>query len=221
MNSFLPLCDVFLFIFRKKLKPPKRHFKINWPLGGKIWKVFKSCPTQIKIKNKHLTSSLDSITNPESSNFWKVVTLFIIIRCTVNENDNTHFRKLNSGFVDSGFEKLSDKPEQFSNTKRYLITSHCDILWIIVQCYFLYFLEIGIARLFDFWVSERSRLFYPSSLQRPCLRGGTLYCNWFCFVIWGCFSQNDRFVQNWIQGLLGIILGQETSQKLHLLPKSC
>ena len=30
----------------------------------------------------------------------------------------------------------------------------------------------------------------------------TLYWNWFCIVIWGCFSQNDRFVQNWIQGLL-------------------
>ena len=30
----------------------------------------------------------------------------------------------------------------------------------------------------------------------------TLYWNWFCIVIWGCFSQNDRLVQNWIQGLL-------------------
>ena len=44
------------------------------------------------MKNKHLTSSSDSFTNPESS------------------NDNTHFRRLNSGFVDSGFEKLSDEP---------------------------------------------------------------------------------------------------------------
>ena len=32
--------------------------------------------------------------------------------------------------------------------------------------------------------------------------GGTLYWNWFCIVIWGCFSQNDKFVQNWIQGHL-------------------
>ena len=32
MNSFLLLCDVFSFIFWKKLKTPKRHFKINWPL---------------------------------------------------------------------------------------------------------------------------------------------------------------------------------------------
>ena len=32
MNSFLLLCDMFLFIFWKILKTPKRHFKINWPL---------------------------------------------------------------------------------------------------------------------------------------------------------------------------------------------
>ena len=33
MNSFLLLCDVFSFVFLKKLKPPKRHFEINWPLN--------------------------------------------------------------------------------------------------------------------------------------------------------------------------------------------
>ena len=32
MNSFLPLCDVFLFIFWKKVKSPKRHFEIIWTL---------------------------------------------------------------------------------------------------------------------------------------------------------------------------------------------
>ena len=32
MNSFLLLCNMFLFIFWKKLKSPKRHFEINWPL---------------------------------------------------------------------------------------------------------------------------------------------------------------------------------------------
>ena len=26
------LCDMFSFVFWKKLKTPKRHFKINWPL---------------------------------------------------------------------------------------------------------------------------------------------------------------------------------------------
>ena len=34
MNSFLLLCDVFLFVFWKKLKTPKMHFEINWPLAG-------------------------------------------------------------------------------------------------------------------------------------------------------------------------------------------
>ena len=32
MNSFFLLCNVFLFVFWKKLKTPKRHFEIIWPL---------------------------------------------------------------------------------------------------------------------------------------------------------------------------------------------
>ena len=32
MNSFLLLWDVFSFLFWKKLKTPKRHFEIIWPL---------------------------------------------------------------------------------------------------------------------------------------------------------------------------------------------
>ena len=32
MNSFLLLCDVNLLVFWKKLKRPKRHFEIDWPL---------------------------------------------------------------------------------------------------------------------------------------------------------------------------------------------
>ena len=32
MNSFLLLCNLFLFVFWKKLKTLKRHFEINWPL---------------------------------------------------------------------------------------------------------------------------------------------------------------------------------------------
>ena len=35
MNSTLLLCDLFLFVFWKKLKTPKRHFEIIWPLVGK------------------------------------------------------------------------------------------------------------------------------------------------------------------------------------------
>ena len=33
MNSFLLLCNVFSFIFWKKLKSPKRHFEIKRPLN--------------------------------------------------------------------------------------------------------------------------------------------------------------------------------------------
>ena len=32
MNSFLLLCNIFFFFFWKKLKTPKRHFEIIWPL---------------------------------------------------------------------------------------------------------------------------------------------------------------------------------------------
>ena len=31
-NSFLLLCDVFLFVFWKKVNTLNRHFEINWPL---------------------------------------------------------------------------------------------------------------------------------------------------------------------------------------------
>ena len=31
-NSILLLWDLFLFVFWRKLKTPKRHFEINWPL---------------------------------------------------------------------------------------------------------------------------------------------------------------------------------------------
>ena len=34
VNSSLLLYAMFLFIFWKKLKTPKRHFEINWPLKG-------------------------------------------------------------------------------------------------------------------------------------------------------------------------------------------
>ena len=33
-NLTLLLVDLFLFVFWKKVKTPKRHFEINWPLQG-------------------------------------------------------------------------------------------------------------------------------------------------------------------------------------------
>ena len=32
-NSTLLLVDLFMFVFGKKMKTPKRHFEINWPLA--------------------------------------------------------------------------------------------------------------------------------------------------------------------------------------------
>ena len=37
VNLFLLLCDVFLFIIWKKLKVPKMHFEIIWPLVFTIY----------------------------------------------------------------------------------------------------------------------------------------------------------------------------------------
>ena len=37
MNSFLLVCNVFLFIFWKKWNTPKRHFEIIWPLDIENW----------------------------------------------------------------------------------------------------------------------------------------------------------------------------------------
>ena len=35
------VCDMFSFVFRKKLKTPKRHFEIIWPLlqGNLVWRA--------------------------------------------------------------------------------------------------------------------------------------------------------------------------------------
>ena len=49
MNSFLLLCDVFSFVFWKKLKTPKKPFEITWPLenlGFRDWKL-----TQFLVKS--------------------------------------------------------------------------------------------------------------------------------------------------------------------------
>ena len=39
-----PWVDLFSFVFWRKLKTPKRHFEINWPLAGKSkkkpWKIY-------------------------------------------------------------------------------------------------------------------------------------------------------------------------------------
>ena len=34
INSTLLLCDLFSFVFWKKLTIPKRHFEINWPIAN-------------------------------------------------------------------------------------------------------------------------------------------------------------------------------------------
>ena len=47
----------------------------------------------------------------------------------------------------------------------------------------------------------------------------TLYWNRFCIVIWGSYSQNDRFVQYWIQGLLWYHIRSEKLPKATFVTK--
>ena len=48
------------------------------------------------------------MTNPESMN-PDFVLLFLLFVCTVNVNNNIHFREKKSGFVHSGLVKTSDE----------------------------------------------------------------------------------------------------------------
>ena len=68
MNSFLLVCnDVFLFAFWKKLKTPKRHFEIIWPLIAwflvekkpKIWNSLVNLPKISKKKTQHSNQKFD------------------------------------------------------------------------------------------------------------------------------------------------------------------
>ena len=58
MNSFLLLCDVFSFLFWKKLKSTKIHFEIIWPLA-----VQDYCARRKGNFKYILRSKLDSVRN--------------------------------------------------------------------------------------------------------------------------------------------------------------
>ena len=44
MNSTSQFCYLFLFVFWKKMKMPKKHFEINWSLGNSrnVGEIYKS-----------------------------------------------------------------------------------------------------------------------------------------------------------------------------------
>ena len=47
-TTMIPQVDLFSFVFWKKLKTPKRHFEINWPLSApQIWKPNDSYTTTV------------------------------------------------------------------------------------------------------------------------------------------------------------------------------
>ena len=58
-NSTLTQFHLFLFVFRKKVKTPKRHFEINWPLTPvainkwlQLWTSFSEAPVGISFSSK-------------------------------------------------------------------------------------------------------------------------------------------------------------------------
>ena len=57
MNSFLLLCDVFSFVFWKKLKTPKKPFEIIWPLKSTLmcWRNLRTAPI---VRNGHLYENI-------------------------------------------------------------------------------------------------------------------------------------------------------------------
>ena len=43
INSFLQICNVFLFVFLEEIEDSKKTFEITWPLDGKKlwWKMWE------------------------------------------------------------------------------------------------------------------------------------------------------------------------------------
>ena len=58
-TTLKPQVDLFSFVFWRKLKTPKRHFEINWPL---VWRTLKKAITAIStiglICSKSLTTCI-------------------------------------------------------------------------------------------------------------------------------------------------------------------
>ena len=78
MNEFvLLLCDVFSFVFWKKLKTPKRLFEINWPLehpkiSGLIMKgnlMLMYCDLLTKLNSSPVATAC----NFEIHTFWNII----------------------------------------------------------------------------------------------------------------------------------------------------
>ena len=81
-TTMIPQVNLFLFSFWRKLKTPKRHFEINWPLSN----------VKTKWKKKLLISEAFS----EDMNFMLLLSNFLYTFCPLNNqvffvsNDQVH-----------------------------------------------------------------------------------------------------------------------------------
>ena len=93
----IPQVDLFSFIFWEKLKAPKRHFEINWPLAYFHFWIF------ISVKfYKHLTLMYNAIDQPRlecvfiKGKVYKNWSFFLFIWCgppTEGRIDFLHYGK--------------------------------------------------------------------------------------------------------------------------------
>ena len=79
MNSFLPVCDVFLFVFWKKLKTPKGHFEIIWPIAGPYLKIaflyfyYRATETQVKVEESSTEKTDESAVPDDIKAFYQKI----------------------------------------------------------------------------------------------------------------------------------------------------
>ena len=67
-TTMIPQVDLFSFVFWEKLKTPKRHFEINWPLTKYIYCILYQTLHKWKWFPSKLQSSFRKNLNPVSDN---------------------------------------------------------------------------------------------------------------------------------------------------------
>ena len=115
-NSTLLLVDLFSFVFWKKVKTPKSHFEIKWPLDIKVIWHLRTFKQTIK-KCLHLTFRFNFQCKKNQRNFvlfsieeHRFGRPFLLIKLFSHSNFQTfYFLKLCPIFVDSALGLLGSR----------------------------------------------------------------------------------------------------------------
>ena len=158
---------------------PKEHFENNWPLVVSIASSHRCIVSRWK---DPLLSLYTFWFSNKRTYMYAYFELLFFVYCLVKNYGNTG----RCGVSISGtlwyFLKLNDGEQTKCGPVFFKITF---FIWTYYRN----------STNNDKWTFNMSSPGVPGE-------GPTLYWNRFCIAIWGCFSQNDRLVQNWIQGLL-------------------